>query len=111
MKLIQTFSALVIAAAVATPVWADHCNSHKAASTSQCTSDKDIVALASGADNFKTLVAAVKAAGLVEVLQAKVLGVLIGPVFSLQNVLSANLRGLNTVINARIQQLGGTTNA
>ena len=32
---------------------------------------KDVVAVASGADNFKTLVAAVKAAGLVETLQGK----------------------------------------
>lgn len=32
---------------------------------------KDIVALAAGADNFKTLVAAIKAAGLVETLQGK----------------------------------------
>jgi len=32
---------------------------------------KDLVAVASGADNFKTLVAAVKAAGLVETLQGK----------------------------------------
>ncbi|HVK57678.1 MAG TPA: fasciclin domain-containing protein, partial [Candidatus Kapabacteria bacterium] len=34
-------------------------------------SGKDIVALAAGDDNFKTLVAAVKAAGLVETLQGK----------------------------------------
>ena len=47
----------------------------------------------------------------VEVLRAKVLGLLVGPVFALQNVLSANLRGLNTVLNARIQQLGGTADA
>lgn len=32
---------------------------------------KDIVGVASGADNFKTLVSAIKAAGLVETLQAK----------------------------------------
>jgi large subunit ribosomal protein L10 len=47
----------------------------------------------------------------IEVLQAKLLGVLLSPIYSLQYVLSANLRGLNTVLNARIQQLGGTTNA
>ncbi len=46
----------------------------------------------------------------IEVLRAKLLGVLISPVFSLQNVLSANIRGLNTILNARIQQLGGTAN-
>jgi uncharacterized surface protein with fasciclin (FAS1) repeats len=40
---------------------------HGAASTQ--AKSKDLVALASGAENFKTLVAAVKAAGLVETLQ------------------------------------------
>ncbi len=35
------------------------------------STDKDIVAVASGAGSFKTLVAAVKAAGLVETLQGK----------------------------------------
>lgn len=45
----------------------------------------------------------------IEVLQARLLGLLLSPIFSLQNVLSANMRGLNTVLSARIQQLGGTT--
>jgi len=45
----------------------------------------------------------------IEILRAKLLGVLLSPIFSLQNLLSANLRGLNSVLNARIQQLGGTT--
>jgi len=45
----------------------------------------------------------------IEVLRARLLGLLLSPIFSLQNVLSANLRGLNSVLNARIQQLGGTT--
>jgi large subunit ribosomal protein L10 len=44
----------------------------------------------------------------IEVLRARLLGALLSPIFSLQNVLSANLRGLSTVLNARIQQLGGT---
>ena len=44
----------------------------------------------------------------IEVLRARLLGVLLSPIYSLQNVLSANLRGLSTVLNARIQQLGGT---
>ncbi len=44
----------------------------------------------------------------IEVLRARLLGVLLSPIFSLQNVLTANLRGLSTVLNARIQQLGGT---
>lgn len=43
-----------------------------------------------------------------EVLRATFLGLLLSPILSLQNVLSANMRGLNTVLNARIQQLGGT---
>jgi len=44
----------------------------------------------------------------IEVMRARLLGVLLSPIYSLQNVLSANLRGLSTVLNARIQQLGGT---
>jgi large subunit ribosomal protein L10 len=47
----------------------------------------------------------------IEVLRAKLLGLLLSPIISLQNVLNANLSGLNTVLNARIQQLGGTTDA
>lgn len=46
----------------------------------------------------------------IDVLRARLLGLLLSPIISLQNVLSANMRGLNTVLNARIQQLGGTTN-
>lgn len=46
-------------------------SSSKDSSASTWTSGKDIVAIASGAENFKTLVAAVKAAGLVETLQGK----------------------------------------
>jgi large subunit ribosomal protein L10 len=45
----------------------------------------------------------------IEVLRARLLGLMLSPIFSLQNVLNANLRGLNLVLNARIQQLGGTT--
>ncbi len=44
----------------------------------------------------------------IEVLQATLLGLMLSPIISLQNVLSANLRGFSTVLNARIQQLGGT---
>jgi large subunit ribosomal protein L10 len=44
----------------------------------------------------------------IEVLQARLLGLLLSPIISLQNVLSANLRGFSIVLNARIQQLGGT---
>ncbi len=45
----------------------------------------------------------------IEVLRATLLGLLLSPILSLQNVLTANMRGLNTVLNARIQQLGGTS--
>jgi len=47
----------------------------------------------------------------IEVLRARLVGLLLGPIYSLQNVLSANLYALNSVLNARIQQLGGTTDA
>ncbi|HEY50094.1 MAG TPA: 50S ribosomal protein L10 [Dehalococcoidia bacterium] len=47
----------------------------------------------------------------IEVLRAKLLGLLLSPILSLQNALSGSMRGLNSVINARIQQLGGTTDA
>lgn len=46
----------------------------------------------------------------VDVLRAKLLGLLQSPIFALQNVLAANLRGLNIVLKARIQQMGGTSN-
>ncbi len=45
----------------------------------------------------------------IEVLRAILLGLLLSPIVSLQNVLSGNMRGLSSVLNARIQQLGGTT--
>ena len=45
----------------------------------------------------------------IEVLRARLLGLLLSPIVSLQNVLSGNMRGLSSVLNARIQQLGGTT--
>jgi uncharacterized surface protein with fasciclin (FAS1) repeats len=65
--------ALCAAALSLTPALrADDCAASKqVSSTASCTAGKDIVALAAGADNFKTLVAAVKAAGLVETLQGK----------------------------------------
>lgn len=52
-------------------LFADDCAASKSASAATCTAGKDIVAVAAGAENFKTLVAAVKAAGLVETLQGK----------------------------------------
>ena len=52
-------------------LFAGDCSASKNDSAASCSADKDLVAVASGADNFKTLVAAVKAAGLVETLQGK----------------------------------------
>ena len=71
MKLSIILNVAAIAAAVTiTPnLIASECSASKSASTS--TTGKDLVAVAGGADNFKTLVAALKAAGLVETLQAK----------------------------------------
>ena len=47
----------------------------------------------------------------VEVLRARLLGTLQSPLFTLQNVLSASIYNLYSVLNARIQQLGGTADA
>lgn len=47
---------------------AGECGASKTASTTTATSGNDIVAVAAGAGSFNTLVAAVKAAGLVETL-------------------------------------------
>jgi large subunit ribosomal protein L10 len=46
----------------------------------------------------------------IEVLRARLLGVMQSPIYSLYNVLTANLRGLCTLLNARIQQMGGMPN-
>jgi uncharacterized surface protein with fasciclin (FAS1) repeats len=69
----RILSVAAIAAVVTlTPsLFAGECTASKAASTATHSAGKDIVAVAAGADNFKTLVAAVKAAGLVETLQGK----------------------------------------
>ena len=73
MKMNRILSVAAIAAAVTlTPgLFAGECTASRQASTATCSAGKDLVAVASGADNFKTLVAAVKAAGLVETLQGK----------------------------------------
>ena len=73
MKTHRILTVAVLAAAVTlTPsLFAGECSASKTASAAACTAGKDLVAVASGADNFKTLVAAVKAAGLVETLQGK----------------------------------------
>jgi uncharacterized surface protein with fasciclin (FAS1) repeats len=71
MKTIRILSvAAIVAAVTITPgLFAGEYSSSKADSTSTCTAKKDIVGVASGAGSFNTLVAAVKAAGLVETLQ------------------------------------------
>ena len=69
MKKIRILSvaALVAAVTITPSLFAGECSASKSASAS--AADKDIVAVASGAGSFNTLVAAVKAAGLVETLQ------------------------------------------
>lgn len=70
-KNIITAAALVAAFTLTPSLFAGSCSASKETASTSCTAGKDIVALASGADNFKTLVAAVKAAGLVEILQGE----------------------------------------
>jgi len=65
---ILTVAALTAVATLAPSAYAGKCGDSEHASSAG-TSTKDVVAVASGADNFKTLVAAVKAAGLIETLQ------------------------------------------
>jgi uncharacterized surface protein with fasciclin (FAS1) repeats len=65
---ILSVAALFAAVTLTPTVFAGDCTASKTASAS-CSAGKDIVAVAAGEDNFKTLVAAVKAAGLVETLQ------------------------------------------
>ena len=71
MKNIRILSVAAIAAAVTitTSLFAGEGSSGKTTSTSACAANQDIVAVASSAGSFNTLVAAVKAAGLVETLQ------------------------------------------
>jgi uncharacterized surface protein with fasciclin (FAS1) repeats len=66
-----TLAAVAAALTVASNAYAGDCEGNKQNTASSCSSKKDLVTLASGAENFKTLVAAVKAAGLVETLQGK----------------------------------------
>ena len=68
---ILTVAALAAAVTLTPNLFAGECSASKDASAATCAAGKDLVAVASGADNFKTLVAAVKAAGLVETLQGK----------------------------------------
>ena len=73
MKTNRILTVAVLSAALTlTPsLFAGECSASKTASAATCSAGKDLVAVASGADNFKTLVAAVQAAGLVETLQGK----------------------------------------
>ncbi len=71
MNRILTVAAIAAMATITPRLFAGECSASKSASAATCAADKDIVAVAAGADNFKTLVAAVKAAGLVETLQGK----------------------------------------
>ena len=68
---ILTVAALAAAVTLTPSLFAGECSASKDTATATCTAGKDLVAVAAGADNFKTLVAAVKAAGLVETLQGK----------------------------------------
>jgi uncharacterized surface protein with fasciclin (FAS1) repeats len=71
MKNIRILSVAAIMAAVTiTPsLFAAECSASKTASTADSPAVQNIVVVASGAGSFNTLVAAVKAAGLVETLQ------------------------------------------
>jgi len=66
---ILTVAAIAAAVTLNANLFADSCSASKSASAS--AGGKDLVAVAGSADNFKTLVAAIKAAGLVETLQGK----------------------------------------
>lgn len=69
---ILSVAAVVAAVTLGQNLRADHCAASKAepaSAANTCAAGRDIVSLAAGAENFKTLVAAVKAAGLVETLQ------------------------------------------
>jgi uncharacterized surface protein with fasciclin (FAS1) repeats len=68
---ILTLAALAAAVTLTPSLMAGDCAASKSASASTCKAGKDLVAVASGAENFTTLVAAVKAAGLVETLQGE----------------------------------------
>lgn len=68
---ILTVAAVAAAFTLTPSLIAGECTASKSDTAATCSAGKDLVALAAGADNFKTLVAAVKAAGLVETLQGK----------------------------------------
>ncbi len=66
-----TLAALVATAVFTLPAHAGSCSADKATSAAKTQPARDIVAVASSAGSFNTLVAAVQAAGLVETLQGK----------------------------------------
>lgn len=66
-----TLAALSALLTLTPPLFAGECGGCPTATAATCKAGKDIVAVAAGAENFKTLVAAVKAAGLVETLRGK----------------------------------------
>lgn len=68
---ILTVAAFAAALTLTPNLVASDCASNQTTSAVSGTAGKDIVAVAAGAENFKTLVAAVRAAGLVETLQGK----------------------------------------
>jgi uncharacterized surface protein with fasciclin (FAS1) repeats len=68
---IITCAAIFVVVAFSPGAFAGDCEKNMDKTTSSCSKEKDLVAVASAADNFKTLVAALKAAGLVETLQGK----------------------------------------
>lgn len=68
---IAIVATIAVTATLANTAFAGECSAGNNASPATATAGKDLVGVASGANNFKTLVAAVKAAGLVETLQGK----------------------------------------
>jgi uncharacterized surface protein with fasciclin (FAS1) repeats len=71
MNRILTVAAMSAVVTLTPHLYASDCAASKSASAASCKAGKDIVSVASSAENFKTLVAAVKAAGLVDTLQGK----------------------------------------
>jgi uncharacterized surface protein with fasciclin (FAS1) repeats len=67
IRRILNVAALVAAVTITPNLLAGECSAAKSAA--KCAAGKDLVAVAGGAGNFKTMVAAIKAAGLVETLQ------------------------------------------
>jgi uncharacterized surface protein with fasciclin (FAS1) repeats len=68
---IITLAAMVAAFSITSSISAGECSASKTSTAAKSSAGKDIVAVASGAENFTTLVTAVKAAGLVETLQGE----------------------------------------